>query len=434
MACHQYSPSANAPVRKSAGSANTLMIRPVSRRQKSYEGAVLCAPVTVPYTRFSPESAHWWTGAALANLAQSTGLGPIDVDGFCFSSFTCGPDTVVGMTQHLGLSPRWIDHIPSGGASGVMAIRRAARAVQSGDAEVVACVAADTNQIDSFRLGLNSFSRFSQDATYPYGFGGPNGTFALITDNFMREFGIRREDFAKLCIAQRANALSNPCALMKKPLTFEQYMNARVISDPVHLFDCVMPCAGAEAFLVTTPDKAETLGLASASISATIERHNAYPDDPVQTRGGWLMDIEELWAAAALSPQDMHCVQVYDDYPVIVAMQLADLGFCSKAELPQFIAGNEFTIDGSVPLNTNGGQLSAGQAGAAGGFQNVTEGLRQILRAPLGDQIPDARRALISGFGLVNYDRGICSGAAVLEQQTTGADSYEQQSEYQGRS
>ena len=130
----------------------------------------------------------------------------------------------------------------------------------------------------------------------------------------------------------------------------------------------------------------------------------------------------------------MHCVQVYDDYPVIVAMQLADLGFCSKAELPQFIAGNEFTIDGSVPLNTNGGQLSAGQAGAAGGFQNVTEGLRQILRAPLGDQIPDARRALISGFGLVNYDRGICSGAAVLEQQTTGADSYEQQSEYQGRS
>ena len=139
------------------------------------------------------------------------------------------------------------------------------------------------------------------------------------------------------------------------------------------------------------------------------------------------MDIDELWAAAKLAPRDMHCVQVYDDYPVIVAMQLADLGYCSKPELAQFIAGNEFTINGSLPLNTNGGQLSAGQAGAAGGFQNVTEGVRQILQAPLGDQIPDARRALISGFGLVNYDRGICSGAAVLEQQTLVPDSLPQQ-------
>ena len=387
------------------------------RRQQPYDGAVVCAPVTVPYTRFSPESAHWWTGAALASVAKVSGLGPRDIDGFCFSSFTSGPDTVVGMTQHLGLSPRWIDHIPTGGASGVMAIRRAARAVQSGDAEVVACVAADTNQIDSFRMGLNGFSRFSQDATYPYGFGGPNGTFALITDNFMREFGVRREDFAKLCVAQRSNALSNPYALMKKPLTFEQYMSARVISDPVQLFDCVMPCAGAEAFVVTTPEKAESLGLSYAAVRATIERHNAFPEDTVQTRGGWVMDIDELWSAADLTPHDMHMVQVYDDYPVIVAMQISDLGFCNKQALPQFIADNEFTIDGSLPLNTNGGQLSAGQAGAAGGFQNVTEGLRQILHEPLGEQIPDAKRALISGFGLVNYDRGICCGAAVLEQQ-----------------
>ena len=78
---------------------------------------------------------------------------------------------------------------------------------------------------------------------------------------------------------------------------------------------------------------------------------------------------------------------------------------------------NDFTFAGSLPLNTNGGQLSAGQAGAAGGFQNVTEGLRQILHCPLGDQVPDAKRALVSGFGLVNYDRGVCTAAAVLEQE-----------------
>ena len=386
-------------------------------RQKPYDGSAVCSPVTVPYSRFSPETAHWWAGRALQALARKTGLGPADFDGFCFASFSAMPDSVVGIVQHLGLSPRWMDHIPTGGASGVMALRRAARAVQAGDAEIVACVAADTNQIDSFRRTLAGFSRFSQDATYPYGFGGPNATFALITDNFMREFGIGREDFARLCIAQRNNALSNPAALMKKPLSFEQYMTARAISDPVHLFDCVMPCAGAEAFIVTTPERAEKLGLSTARLAATIERHNAFAEDAVQMRGGWVCDIDDLWQASACRPQDMDMVQAYDDYPVIVAMQLADLGFCDKNDLPQFIAENDFTISGSMPLNTNGGQLSMGQAGAAGGFQNVTEGLRQILHCPLGEQVPEARRALISGFGLVNYDRGICTGAAVLEQE-----------------
>lgn len=379
-----------------------------------YDGVAVCAPVTVPYARFSNETAHWWAGAALRQLREVAGLTPRDVDGFCFASFSAGPDSAVGLTQHLGLTPRWLDHLPTGGASGVMALRRAARAVQCGDAELVVCLAADTNAIDSFRHSLANFSRFSQDAVYPYGFGGPNATFALITDAYMREFGVSREDFGKLCVAQRANATSNPLALQRKPLTIEDYMRARPIADPVHLFDCVMPCAGADAFIVTTPEIAARRGLPAASVLATIERHNAFPEDPVQLRGGWEMDIDTFWAAAGIAPADVDCLQVYDDYPVIVAMQIEDLGFCPKGEIAGFIRQNNFDIGGELPLNTNGGQLSAGQAGAAGGFQNVTEGLRQILRQPLGDQVPDADIAVISGFGLVNYDRGVCTGAAAL--------------------
>lgn len=387
----------------------------MSRLPAPYDGVVVCAPVTVPYQRFSPHPAHWWAGAALRLLARETGFGPADIDGFCFSSFSAGPDTAVGMTQHMGLSPRWLDHIPTGGASGVMALRRAARAVQSGDADVVVCLAADANQIDSFRKGLSAFSRFSQDAVYPYGFGGPNATFALITDAWMRETGIERADFGKLCLAQRANAASNPLALMRDPLTMEAYLAARPIADPVHLFDCVMPCAGAEAFIVTTPENAEARGLAGAHILGTIERHNAYHEDPVQQRGGWAMDIDDLWNMAGIGPEAVDCLQAYDDYPVIVAMQLVDLGFCAKQDVAHFIRRTDFGIDGDLPLNTNGGQLSAGQAGAAGGFQNMTEGLRQILHCPLGAQVPDARIAAISGFGLVNYDRGVCTAAALLK-------------------
>lgn len=387
----------------------------MSQAQAPYTGVAVCAPITVPYQRFSAEPAHWWAGRALRHLREITGLGPSDIDGFCFASFSSGPDSAVGMIQHLGLSPRWLDHIPTGGASGVMALRRAARAVQCGDAELVVCLAADTNQIDSFRHSLAGFSRFSQDAVYPYGFGGPNATFALITDAYMREYGVTREEFGKLCVAQRANAGSNPLALQRKPLSLDAYMAARPIADPVHLFDCVMPCAGAEAFVVTTPERAEALGQKMAQVLATIERHNAFPQDPVQLRGGWAMDIDSFWETARIMPADVDVLQVYDDYPVIVAMQIEDLGFCAKGQVAEFIRANDFTIEGDLPLNTNGGQLSAGQAGAAGGFQNVTEGLRQILHIPLGDQVPDARIAAISGFGLVNYDRGVCTGAALLE-------------------
>ncbi|KTR84058.1 acetyl-CoA acetyltransferase [Novosphingobium barchaimii] len=385
------------------------------RKRLRYDDVVVCAPVTVPYERYSTQTAHWWAGKALRALSQATGLERDAIDGFCFASFSAGPDTAVGMIQHLGLSPRWLDHLPTGGASGVMALRRAARAVQCGDAEVVACVAADTNQLDSFRKTLANFSRFSQDAVYPYGFGGPNATFALITDNYMRQYGVTREDFGKLCVAQRQNARSNPLALQRGELTLEAYLKARPISNPVHLYDCVMPCAGAEAFLVTTAEVAERLGLQAVRVLSTIERHNAYPDDLVQWRGGWAMDVDDLWQMAGIGPQDIDTLQVYDDYPVIVAMQLEDLGFCAKGNVAQFIRRTNFGIDGDLPLNTNGGQLSAGQAGAAGGFQNMTEGLRQILRQPLGGQVPNARRSLVSGFGLVNYDRGVCTAAAILE-------------------
>ncbi|MEP6785982.1 MAG: thiolase family protein [Sphingomonadales bacterium] len=387
----------------------------MKRNPSAYDGVAVCAPVTVPYARFSPETAHWWAGKALRQLANTTGFRPEDIDGFCFASFSAGPDTAVGLTQHLGLTPRWLDHLPTGGASGVMALRRAARAVQCGDAETVVCLAADTNQIDSFRHSLASFSRFSQDAVYPYGFGGPNATFALISNAFMRTFDITRADFGKLCLAQRANAGSNPLALQRRPLTLDAYLAGRAIADPVHLYDCVMPCAGAEAFVVTTPEIAAARGLSAARVLGTIERHNAFPDDPVQLRGGWEMDIDRFWEATGITPAEIDTLQAYDDYPVIVAMQIQDLGFCRKGQIADFIRGTSFDIDGDLPLNTNGGQLSAGQAGAAGGFQNMTEALRQITRQPLGAQVPDADVALVSGFGLVNYDRGICTGAAALK-------------------
>jgi acetyl-CoA acetyltransferase len=382
--------------------------------RRGYEGVAVAVPVTVPYARYSIRSAHWWLARALDSLLKNSGLKKQDLDGLTISSFTLQPDTAIGLTQHLGIAPRWLDHIPLGGASGVVALRRAARAVQAGDASVVACLAGDTNHVDSFRLTLANFSQFARDAVYPYGAGGPNASFAFLTAHYMRESGATREDFGKLCVAQRANALRFPHALFRKPLSLEQYIAARPIADPLHLFDCVMPCAGAEGFLVLSEEKAKSLDLKYARIRSTIERHNAFAEDPIQVRGGWVLDRDELYAQAGAGPADMDFLQTYDDYPVIVAMQLEDLGFCGKNAAPEFIRRNTFTHDGSLPHNTSGGQLSVGQAGAAGGFLGLVEAIRQLTGEAGARQVKDAKLGLVSGFGMINFDRGLGSGAAVL--------------------
>jgi acetyl-CoA acetyltransferase len=382
--------------------------------RQSYKGVVLATPVTVPYVRYSIRSAHWWLTKAFSSLLEKSKLKKEEIDGLTVSSFTLAPDTAIGFTQHIGLSPRWLDHVPLGGASAVVALRRAARAVQAGDAEIVACLAGDTNHVDSFRLTLANFSQFARDAVYPYGAGGPNASFAFLTAHYMRTYGATREDFGKLCVAQRSNALRYSYALFKKPLMLDEYLNARPIAEPLHLFDCVMPCAGAEGFLVTSEERARSLGLPFVRLLATIERHNAFSSDPVQVRAGWALDRDELYAQAGCSPQDVDFVQAYDDYPVVTLMQLEDLGFCGKGEGPAFVRSRSFTWEGDFPLNTSGGQLSAGQAGAAGGFLGMVEAIRQLTGQGLERQVPDARIGLVSGFGMINYDRGLGSGAAIL--------------------
>ncbi|WP_310564345.1 thiolase family protein [Hydrogenophaga sp.] len=382
--------------------------------RKGYEGVAVAVPVTVPYERYSTRGAHWFLGHALHALLQQSGLEKAQIDGLTVSSFSLAPDTAVGVTQHLGLSPRWLDHIPTGGASGVMALRRAARAVQCGDASIVACIAGDTNHVDSFRQTLGAFSDFARDATYPYGAGGPNSMFAFITAHYMRQYGATRADFGRIAVDQRSNALKNPNALFQKPLSLDEYLKAKAISDPIHLFDCVMPCAGAEAFLVMSEARARELGLPHALLRGAIERHNAYADDPVMVRGGWRVDREELYAMAGAAPADIDLVQTYDDYPVIVMMQFEDLGFCGKGEGPAFVREHRLTHDGDFPNNTGGGQLSAGQAGAAGGFLGLTETLRQLTGQAGERAVPGARLGLVGGFGMVTYDRCLCTGAVIL--------------------
>lgn len=384
-------------------------------KRQNFEGVALVAPTSLPYEKFSEHGADWFFGRTLAALLESSGLLKQEIDGLAISSFTLAPDSVIGLTQQFNMAPRWIEQFFTGGASGVMAMQRAARAVQAGDAEVVACIGADTNKKSDFKNTIANFSTPSKYAVYPYGASGPNGVFSLITQNYMNTYGASREDFGQICVAQRYNAGAYEHALLKKPISMEDYLAARPIAEPLHLLDCVMPCAGSDAFLVMSIERAKALGLPYATILGADEKHNAFYEDDIQIRGGWRLFRDEMYGMAGVSPGDIDFVQAYDDYPVIVMLQLEELGLCKPGEGAAFVRDTELTFDGGgLPVNTNGGQLSAGQAGAAGGFLGLVEAIRQLTEDGLSNQVKDARLGLVSGYGMVIYDHCLCNSAAIL--------------------
>ena len=193
-------------------------------------------PVTFGYARTTEHEVPWFIGGVLEALMKRAGVAKDEIDGLVLATYRLAPDNTASMAEYFGLSTRFMVDLPFGGASGVIALRRAVRAVQAGDAEIVACIAADVAPT-GFGIGAN-FSRFSRDHVYPYGAGGPNAVFAMITDNYMLKNGATREDFGRICVAQRGNGARFPLAVMRSPISMEEYLAARPISDPLSIASC----------------------------------------------------------------------------------------------------------------------------------------------------------------------------------------------------
>lgn len=382
------------------------------KKPRDYSGVAVTTPVSCEYVRTSRRTMPWFLGRAFSELVRRSGVDKADIDGLAVSSYQMVPDNGASMAEILGIRPRFLLDLPYGGASGVMALKRAARAVQDGDAEIVACLAGD---IAAQGYGYNAaFSTFSRDHVYPNGGGGMNAVFALITSRYMSEFGATREDFGRICIAQRANSQGHPMALFDKPLTMDAYLSARSISEPLGLFDCVPRMCGSEGFLVMSEERAKALGQPYALIAGAVERHNAFPNEPVVSRFGIADECQLLYDMAGIGPQDVDFIEAYDDYPVMVAMELEAVGFSQPGEAVRLLREKDLTVEGDMPVNTSGGMLSLGQAGAGGGFVHMTEAIAQLSGQPLGRQVPEAEFGLVSCLGTVNYDRGVCTAAAIL--------------------
>jgi len=167
--------------------------------------------------------------------------------------------------------------------------------------------------------------------------------------------------------------------------------------------------SGADAVVVTSRGRAP----AGIRVRALRALHNPDGQEGDGLRTGLADVAGELWQAAGLGPADIDLAWVYDDYPAMVLVQLADLGFLPDGDAARFL--RERIERERWPLNTSGGQLSAGQAGAAGGMHGLVEAVTQLRGEGGARQVDGARTAVVTGYGMVLYRYGACAAAAVLE-------------------
>jgi acetyl-CoA acetyltransferase len=347
--------------------------------------------------------------AALANA----GIQRDEVDGLGVASFSLAPDHAIDFAWRMGMRLRWVMEDTNGGASGINLLQHAMRAIEAGDAETVVLCSGDRMEKREFHLMTDRYNRVSRDYLAPLPLNGPNALFSFLTQRHARANGLEREDYACVPIAQRAWAGRNPGAVYRAPMTLEEYMESVPIAPPLTRYDCVPIVSGGDAFVVTTRERAARLSAPAVGIRTirALFNHDQQDSDALTT--GFAEIADDLWASAGARPEDLDAAYVYDDYPVMVLCQAVDLGLVHDGDLSRFLHGR--LVEDVWPMNTSGGQLSAGQAGAAGGMHGLVEAVTQ-LRGRAGErQVDGAALALVTGYGMVVYKHGACHNAAVLE-------------------
>jgi acetyl-CoA acetyltransferase len=339
--------------------------------------------------------------SARAAVADA-GLKMSDIDGLCTASAgaTMWPMPVV---EYLGIKPRFIDSTMLGGSSFVAHLMPAMLALQSGQCNAVLVCYGSAQRTASFgRREIVASRKFLDPQPYetPYEPMLPPSAYALAASRHMHEFGTTRRHLAEVAVAARAWARMNPEAYSRDPLTIDDVLGARMISDPLTVRDCCLVTDGGGAYVLVRADRARdlpkkpvyVLGSGTAVWNRQISSMHDLTVTAAQESG------REAFKMAGLAPKDMDVVQLYDAFTINTLLFLEDLGFCKKGEAGAFVENGGIAPGGHLPVNTNGGGLSCVHPGMYGIFA-IIEAVRQ-LRGECGErQVADVHTALAHGNG-----------------------------------
>jgi acetyl-CoA acetyltransferase len=236
--------------------------------------------------------------------------------------------------------------------------------------------------------------------TLPVGATSAVNVLAMYARRHMHEYGITREQLGWIAVTQRAHAALNPDAVFQAPLTIDEYLAARAVSTPLCLFDCDVPVDASTAFVIsaveTVADLRSPVRIESMAQTCAGRPSPDQWEDLTTTAAQAAAD--RMWSRTCLKPDDVDVAQTYDGVSYLTLLWLEALGFCGRGESGGFVEGGaRIGLGGQLPLNTWGGQLSAGRVHL--GFGHLAEAIRQLRGAAGPRQVPDAEVAVVAVGG-----------------------------------
>lgn len=328
---------------------------------------------------------------------QDAGIGLSEVDAL----FVCtGDDALSGLSaaEYLGIRPRFTDNNRTGGSAFSSHAITAAIMLEAGYIDT-ALIMYGSNQ----RSGAGGLVSMRQASPYekPYRPMNPLSSYALAAARHMYEYGTSAEQLAEVAVAARGWANLHPDAFMYgKPLSMEDCLQSRMVSDPLRKTDCCLISDGAAAIVMTRADRAADLvakpvyllGGAASVWHSSVDQMQDLTVTPAQESGA------RAYAISGYGAADMDLVNLYDAFTINTILFLEDLGFCAKGEGGAFVEGGRIAPGGALPVNTNGGGLSCCHPGMYGLFTIVESCLQ--LRGEAGErQVPGANLALSHANG-----------------------------------
>lgn len=327
---------------------------------------------------------------------RNVGLTPGDVDGL----MVCLPDDIfssLSLAEYLGIKPRITDNNRTGGSSFQTHCAWASMALAAGQCDV-ALIAYGSNQ----RSASGKLVTPLRPSVYEQPYKGirPLSAYALAAARHMHEFGTTKEQLGHVAIAARQWAQLNPDASMRDALTMDEYLGARMVSDPLGVRDCCLVSDGAAAVVMVRADRARDMVSRPAYVlgAAAATSHRDITNMPDLTTTAAKEAGDRAYRQAGVSPKDVDVVEVYDAFTINTILFLEDLGFCPKGEGGRFVADGHIEPGGSLPVNTNGGGLSCVHPGMYGLFTMV-EATQQLMGVAGQRQIPSVDIALAHGNG-----------------------------------
>ena len=365
-------------------------------------GAIAVAGVYEHPTRWAPDKTEFQIMAESAKGAlDDAGLTIADVDALFGASMTMSGMGIVDLAEYLDLKPTYLDGTNIGGSSFVAHVAHAAAAIHAGLCQVALVLYGSTAASNAMAIGTGMGGERNDPAasfTSPYGMT-TVGSYALVAQLHRQRFGTTPEQLAEIAVTMRHHASLNPAAKMRQPITVDDVLASRIISDPLHLLDCCIISDGGGAVVVTSAERARDLPKAPVLIhgcgEAVAHQETGAPD---------LLTIaarqsgERAFGMAGASRDDIDFCMIYDSFTITVLATLENLGFCKVGEGGSFVSGGRIRLGGDLPVNLDGGGLSSNHPGMRGIFL-VIEAVKQ-LRGECGPrQVDHARLACVHGTG-----------------------------------